>query len=208
MAVSNEVSSAPVATGGASVSAGPKGFRQKVSQMIAGLQAVIPDGSSVAVGGQAVAKADLVSGMSQILPFYQAADAAVAATKQARSKLSGQLQGSYSEYLALKDALVASFGRGSPQLAQFGISSSKQRALNPTQKVARAAKARKTRALRHTMGRVQKKAVQYTGTLEVAVNETAPQTVPADGTTPAAQPVGTAVASAPAETPVPAGHSQ
>jgi len=80
-------SGAPVATGGTTVSAAPKGFRQKVSQMIAGLEAVIPDGSSVTVGGQAIAKSDLVTEMTQVLSAYQALDAAVLATKGVRSQV-------------------------------------------------------------------------------------------------------------------------
>ena len=65
-------------------------------------------------------------------------------------------------------------------MAQFGITTSNgSKPLTPAQKVVRAAKSLKTRALRHTMGKVQKSAVQYTGDLEVAVNETAPAAPPA-----------------------------
>ena len=59
-------------TGGAQLSTVvPKGLRLKVSQMIAGIQAVVPDGSSVAVGGTVLAKADLVNGLMQISAAYQ-----------------------------------------------------------------------------------------------------------------------------------------
>ena len=78
--------------------------------------------------------------------------------------------------------------------------------LTPSQKVVRAEKALKTRALRHTMGKVQKAAVQYAGELQLAVSETTPA-APADETAPAVAPPaaaaqGTAVESAPAATPV------
>jgi hypothetical protein len=200
-----------VTTGGVQLStAAPKGFQQKVSQMLAGLQAVIPDGSSVTIGGQVVVKSDLVAGLMQISSAYQAIDAAVMTVKGARVSLSGQLPGFQKQYAGIRDALVAFMGRGNPQLAQLGIKVSKgSTPLTPAQKVARAAKALKTRALRHTMGSVQKAAVQYTGSLQVEVNETSPAVTPADETAPAATPQqDTAVASAPAATPVATNHTQ
>jgi len=176
-------------TGGAQLSTVvPKGLRLKVSQMIAGIQAVVPEGSSVAVGGVVLAKADLVNELMQISSAYQAIDAGVMAARAARSQLSAQLPGFHKQYTGIKDAILALLGRGNPQLAQFGITTSNgSKPLTPAQKVVRAAKSLKTRALRHTMGKVQKAAVQYTGDLEVAVNETAPS-APADDTAPAAAP--------------------
>jgi len=168
-------------TGGAQLSTVvPKGLRPKVSQMIAGIQAVVPEGSSVAVGGVVLAKADLVNELMQISSAYQAIDAGVMAARTARSQLSAQTPGFHKQYTGIKDAILALVGRGNPQLAQFGITvSNGSKPLTPSQKVVRAAKALKTRALRHTMGKVQKSAVQYTGDLEVAVNETAPAAPPA-----------------------------
>jgi len=176
-------------TGGAQLSTVvPKGLRLKVSQMIAGIQAVVPEGSSVAVGGVVLAKTDLVNELMQISSAYQAVDAGVLAARTARSQLSAQTPGFHKQYTGIKDALLALLGRGNPQLAQFGITTSNgSKPLTPAQKVVRAAKSLKTRALRHTMGKVQKAAVQYTGDLEVAVNETAPS-APADDTAPAAAP--------------------
>jgi hypothetical protein len=206
--VANSSTGAPVTTGGTYVSAAPKGFRTKVSQMLAGLEAVIPDGSSVTVGGQSVAKSDLVTEMTQIISAYQGLDAAVSATKGVRSQLKAQIPGFHQQFLELKDGLVSSLGRGSPQLAQFGITAAKPaKPLNPTQKVVRAEKAKNTRAMRHTMGPRQTAAVQYTGNVQVSVSSM-PVTNPADGTATVAEPVamqGTAVAVAvPGATPEPA----
>ena len=195
-------------TGGAQLSTVvPKGLRLKVSQMIAGIQAVVPEGSSVAVGGVVLAKADLVNELMQISSAYQAIDAGVMAARTARSQLSAQTPGFHKQYTGIKDAILALLGRGNPQLAQFGITTSNgSKPLTPAQKVVRAQKALKTRALRHTMGKVQKAAVQYTGELQLAVSETTPA-APADETAPAVAPPaaaaqGTAVESAPAATPV------
>jgi hypothetical protein len=208
----NSSSGASVTTGGTTVSAAPKGFRQKVSQMIAGLDAVLPDGSSVTVGGQAVAKPDLVNEMTQVIAAYQAVDAAVVTAKGLRLQLKAQLPGFHKQFLDIKDALVAFLGRGSPQLAQFGITAAKQaKPLTPAAKVVKAQKALNTRAMRHTMGPRQKAAVQYTGNLKVSVNETTPSG-PADGTTMVAKPAvtqDTAVAAVPVVTPGPAvSHTQ
>ena len=213
MPTNNSSSGAPVTTGGNFlVSAAPKGFRQKVSQMIAGLQAVIPDGSSVTVGGQGVAKTDLVTEMTQIISAYQAIEAAIAAIKGARSQLSAQLPGFHKQYLDLKDGLVSSLGRGNPQLAQFGITMAKvAKPLTPAEKVVRTQKALNTRAMRHTMGPRAKAAVQYTGTVQVSVSST-PAGNPADGTSTVANPVvtqDTAVAATPVATPGPViSHTQ
>ena len=204
-----------ISNGGAQLStAAPRGLRQQVSQMIAGIQAVIPDGSSVTVGGTAMAKADLVNELMQISAAYQAIDAGVLAAKGARSQLKSELPGFHKQYVGIKDALTAFLGRGNPQLAQLGIKVSKgSKPLTPAEKVVRAAKALKTRTMRHTMGKVQKAAVQYTGSLQVAVNETAPA-APADGTAPAAAPPAaadvqdTAVTKTPAATPVAPNQSQ
>jgi hypothetical protein len=124
-----------------------------------------------------------------------------------------QIPGFHKQFLDLKDGLVSSLGRGNPQLAQFGIAASKQaKPLTSTQKVVKAQKALNTRAMRHTMGPRKKAAVKYTGSLQVSVDETAPATTPADGTTTNASTVatqGTAVAAVPAATPGPAGgHTQ
>jgi len=213
MPTNTSSSGAPVTTGGTfSVSAAPKGFRQKVSQMIAGLQTVIPDGSSVTVGGQVVAKTDLVTEMTQIISAYQAIETAISTIKGARAQLSAQLPGFHKQYLDLKDGLVSSLGRGNPQLAQFGITAAKTaKPLTPAQKVVRTQKALKTRAMRHTMGKRQKEAVQYDGDLTVSVDETTPAG-PADGTSTSANPVvtqDTAVAATPVATPEPAiSHTQ
>ena len=213
MPTNNSSSGAPVTTGGNFlVSAAPKGFRQKVSQMIAGLDAVIPDGSSVTVGGQGVAKTDLVTEMTQIISAYQAVEAAIAAIKGVRAQLSAQLPGFHKQYLDLKDGLVSSLGRGNPQLAQFGITMAKvAKPLTPAEKVVRTQKALNTRAMRHTMGPRAKAAVQYTGKVQVSVSSQ-PATNPADGTATVANPVvtqDTAVAATPAATPEPAiSHTQ
>ena len=127
-------------------------------------------------------------------------------------QLRAQIPGFRKQFLDLKDGLVSSLGRGNPQLAQFGMAASKAKPLTPTQKVVRAVKAKNTRAMRHTMGKRQKAAVQYTGKLQVSVGETTPAATPADGTTTAASTVatqGTAVAAVPVATPGPAsGHTQ
>jgi hypothetical protein len=71
----------------------------------------------------------------------------------------------------LRQALKVAFANSPEALADFGLSPRKAAATTPEKRVAAAAKAKATRAARHTMGPKQKKAVKGT----------VPQTVPADG---------------------------
>jgi hypothetical protein len=60
----------------------------------------------------------------------------------------------------LRRYVIGLFGPTSPVLADFGFSPPKQATRTPEQKAAAAAKAKATRAVRHTMGKKQKKAVK------------------------------------------------
>jgi hypothetical protein len=93
----------------------------------------------------------------------------------------------------LKQALLVAFAGQIDALADFGLVARKPRVLTPEQKTAAAAKAKATRAARHTVGSKQKKAIKGT------VPQTAPATPPASpAATPAPAP---AVAPTPATTP-------
>jgi hypothetical protein len=99
----------------------------------------------------------------------------------ARMQLKNASAANHRLYTQLKDAVIAFLGRGSPMLAQFGIKArGSRRALTAEQKVLRAARARATRAARHTMGSKQRAAVKSDGKLSLSV-----QTVGASNPTPA-----------------------
>jgi hypothetical protein len=109
----------------------------------------------------------------------------------------------------LKQALLVAFAGQVDALADFGLTPRKPRVLTPQQKTAATAKAKATRAARHTMGKVQKSKV--TGaTHPVAPLPPVPGVVPTSnaGPSPApapvvapATPVAPAAAAAPAAAP-------
>jgi hypothetical protein len=145
------------------------GTRLKLQQMLAGVQAAIPDGSSLIVPGGSLSKAEIVKRLTDGSSEYEAVDAGVAALGQVRFTLGADIPGLKGFLAELKNALKAQFGSRSPMLAQFGLSPQKVRKqLTPEQRVARAEKARQTRLLRHTGGVQQKAAVKYQGQVVVA----------------------------------------
>jgi hypothetical protein len=146
-----------------------KGLRLKLQQMLAGAQAVIPEGSSITTTAGSLTKAAIVKMLTDELSEFQAVDAGVTALGVARVQLRDDLPEIHAIYTELKDALSAQFGRRNPLLAQFGLKPQQVRKqLTPEQRVARAAKARQTRLLRHTGGVRQKAAVQYQGEVDVS----------------------------------------
>ena len=147
----------------------PKGFRLKLQQMLAGVEAVIPDGNSITTTGGSLTKAAMVKILTDEVSEFEAVDAGVTTLGVARKQIREDLPQMHKLYTEMKDALSAQFGRGSPLLAQFGINPQKLRKpLTPEQRVARAVKARQTRLLRHTGGVRQKAAVQYDGKVNVS----------------------------------------
>ena len=98
----------------------------------------------------------------------------------------------------VRESLVVAFGSQIAVLADFGLTPKAKAVLTPEQRLARAAKAKATRAARHTLGSKQKAAIKSTVTPIVTVT-TAPATPPSP-VTPQATPVTpvTPVATSPA----------
>jgi hypothetical protein len=72
----------------------------------------------------------------------------------------------------MRQALLVAFADQVDVLADFGLTGRKTRVVTPEEKVTAAAKARATRAARHTMGKRQKAAIK--GALEPSASEAAP----------------------------------
>jgi hypothetical protein len=155
---------------GAAIVGTRMGFRALLQQMLQGIETVVPDGSSLSTDGGLQTKATLVAELTQVLSAYNTAEAQQLAAKATRTQLKNASAQNHQLYTQLKDALIAFFGRGNPLLGQFGLKArSSRRALTSEQKVLRAAKARATRAARHTMGPRQKAAVKSDGKLTLSV---------------------------------------
>ncbi len=143
------------------VKASPGKYQLSVAKLIAGFNQAFPAKSTVVVNGTAVTPAQIVAKLQAIVDEYQA-------ILDARATLQGDLQkakanrSSEHEFLMqLHGALVAFFGRGNPQLLQFGFTPTKPKQKSVADKTTAAAKAKATRAMRHTMGSVQKEQVKY-----------------------------------------------
>jgi hypothetical protein len=160
-----------------------------LQQLIAGLNKHQATFTSAMVDGAQLTTAQVVSKLGEILTTsnlvvttHASWQAAVKADLAERVNTATFVSG-------VRQAILVAFNGQVDVLADFGLTQRKPRVLTPAQKQAAAAKAKATRAARHTMGKKQK--AQITGA-----------TAPAGA---AAPPPATAPAQAPAATPAPAG---
>jgi hypothetical protein len=154
------------------------------AQIVDGIQKHLQGVSSLQLAGTTYSPADLVklveSRASQVAAVTAANatwHAAVAAEKELNAKLAPVLQG-------LRQYVFNTFGAAGTVPADFGFAATARKPLTSEEKVARAAKAKATRAARHTMGKVQKKKV--TGTTAAAATAAATAPAPAASAAPTA----------------------
>jgi hypothetical protein len=164
--------------------------------------------ATLVIGGTSYKTADVITVVQGLVNSAKAVvtsratwQAAVSADKAERSKQKTFMSG-------VRQSLLVAFGGSIDVLADFGLAPHKARtAPTPQQKQAAAAKAKATRAARHTMGNKQKKAVKgdVTG-ITVTVNSASGASQPSGDVTkvpaPAApvSPASTASAAVPAST--------
>jgi hypothetical protein len=165
------------------------GLRAGLTAMLSGVQQAIPDGSNVLVAGAQLPKADVVAELNGFLSQYSAIETQMAVVKADRQGLKQTLPKARQLLQELKDAVIAAFGRGSPEIQKFGLRVRTIRKQTSQQKALAAEKARLTRALRGTKGSRQKAAIQYTGepTLVLGPNSS-PQAAPSSTVAPSSKP--------------------
>jgi hypothetical protein len=170
------------AQSGAAIVGTRKGFRDSLQKLLQGIEAVVPDGASLSTSSGLQTKAQIVAELTKVLSVYDQAEAQQLVVKATRAGIKAASAQNHQLFTELKDAVIAFFGRGSPMLGQFGIKGrGKPRPLTPEQKVLRAAKARATRAARHTLGSRQKAALKSDAKVSLTVHT-------ADGTAQAVPP--------------------
>jgi hypothetical protein len=151
------------ASAGAKTSA-PKGLELEMTLMLKGLDSAIPDGTSLVVAGTSTAKADIKAELQKGLALFQVVRDEARVLKVGRQTKSQGLVAVRNYAKDLRASLEGFFGPRNPQLLQFGIKQrGAKRAPTAAQLALRAAKAKATRSLRHTMGARQKQAVRATG---------------------------------------------
>jgi hypothetical protein len=139
----------------------------------------------VLVGGKPVAAADAVAllqaridAASRVPPARIAWLGAVKAARDEREK-------SLAAITAVRQAILAAFADSADTLGGYGLKPRKQRVTSPQTQVVAAAKARATRAARHTMGSRQKQAVKgdvKDVVLTPVTSSASPQPAPAGAT--------------------------
>jgi hypothetical protein len=133
--------------------------------------------TSVLVDGAVMSTKDIVG-------MLQARIAASQATTSARATWQATVVADAAEHAktrtaasGLRQAMVVAFGSQLDTLADFGLTPRKVRVQTPDQKMVATAKAKATRAARHTLGKVQKSKI--TGANPSGVSAEAPVTAAA-----------------------------
>jgi hypothetical protein len=167
----------------------PKGFETKVQKALAGMQKYLPSNSTLDINGATKTVAQIEADFSAMLTKYADVRNARAQWLLAVQVVRKALPAEHEEYLALKKVLEGKLGRGNPQLVEYGFSVGTPKSRTAATIVAAAAKAKATRAIRHTLGRKQKLALSDAVT-EPSVVVLAPGGKPMSvGTTTAATPM-------------------
>ncbi len=169
------------ATAGASV-VGPKGLRLRLEQMLAGFQSALPAGAilpGVALRGSPLSQAAVLAQLQGLVGNYTSLDAATVAEKAARAPVTQSEPVATALLAQLKVSLETFFGATSPERAFFGLTPKRARTpLTGEQLAARAARAKNTRTIRATKGKLQK-ATLVSGPMQVTVAPAAQPVAPA-----------------------------
>jgi hypothetical protein len=156
----------------------PKGLRQRLERLLAGISGALPDGTSIPTPDGSLSRDAVMSRLSQGLARFEAIDAQLIALQQARKLLLKDAAELQRVCNMLNDSIAAIIGRESPLMEHFGFKQRKPRQpLTSQQQLVRAVKARETRRLRHTAGRRQKAELRYRGVVDVS-SEFRPATTP------------------------------
>ncbi len=158
---------------------------------------------SLMILGAAMTPAQIVTAVQAIVATAQVVTTTRAAWQNAVKADHTERQNTKTFVSGLKQALLVAFAGQIDVLADFGLTPRKPPVRTPEQKQAAAAKAKATRAARHTMGKKQK--AKVTGTT-AQTQSPPPAGSPAPAATTAAQepaPPAPAAPTAPAEPPTP-----
>jgi hypothetical protein len=163
------------------------------AQVIAGIQKHLQNASSLPLGGSTYTPADLVKLIQSRIDAAGTTNTAkatwhstVLAGETLNTKLTPLLR-------TLRQYVINVYGATSPVLADFGFAPPKSATRTPEEKAAAAAKAKATRAARHTQGKKQKKTVKGNVT-GIVVTPVTSEPIVASPVTTAAAPATTAAA--------------
>jgi hypothetical protein len=172
--------------------------QNKDQNLIDGLKKHEQTVTSLLIDGAAVTTANIIATVQRRIDVGHTTLAARAAWLAAVAAERDELSQSKSFVRNVRQAIHSAFDGSPDTLADFGLTARKVAVVSPATRVAAAAKAKATRAARHTMGSKQKKAV--TGNVTGVVVTPVAEPTPAPNPAPAPQPA-TAQAQAPSANP-------
>jgi len=141
----------------------------ELQQLVAGTQKNLPATSTVDVNGQELKQADIVAKLQGWMPLFQQVDATNAPYRNAQQALQAAAP-AIRQFVGLyRQALRQVFGKGSPLLADFGLSTTQHKTPTPATHVLAAARATATRKARNTLGKQERKAVKGAPVTQVTV---------------------------------------
>jgi hypothetical protein len=164
------------------------GFEVKVQKVLSGLEKFLPADSSLVLNGKSWKQPELIQSFQAAQVLFTAVRDEKATLKQKLlDRRSGLVQ--YHElYVALGKALQGYFGRGSAALAELGFSQGQRKPRSGQVNTLARAKAKLTRAARHTMGSKQKLAIVAPGSPTLVLF--GPDGKPIEGEVPSTAPPG------------------
>ncbi len=151
----------------------------------------------IVLGGATATTKDIVATLQSRIDSAKAASSTRAAWLAAVQADQAERDRTKTYVSGLKQALLVAFVGQVDTLADFGLTGRKPRVVTPEQKLAAAAKAKATRAARHTLGSKQKAAIK--GTVVPTAPATAAAPVPAPIPTPPEAPAPSPVTPAPTQ---------
>jgi hypothetical protein len=140
----------------------PATVKAELEGLIQGLTKSPPGGHSVlVVGGQNVVIADLVNELQGHAAKYRAVDEAEKQYKKSLADRDAIEEQAMARCKQVRAAVKGTLGATNPALADYEIAPHKpRRTLTTDEEAAKVAKAKATRAARHTMGKRQKEAIK------------------------------------------------
>jgi len=149
-------------------------IENQMQQLVAGTQKNLPATSTVDVNGQELKQTDIVAQFQSWIELYQQVDATNAPYRNAVKALLAATPAIRKYIGSYRQALRQVFGKGSPLLADFGMSTTQPRTPTTATHVLATAKAAATRKARNTLGKQQRKAVKADPVTKVTVSADGP----------------------------------
>ena len=134
-------------------------FEKELQQVLLGVTKYLPQTSTLVVEKSQLTAAQMATRINGYLQTFADLRDKKEQARQQLGVLQQQLPEAHAFYMGLKAALVAFFGRGNPELSQFGISVGGRKPLTSEQKAIAHSRALATRKVRGTLGRKQRLAL-------------------------------------------------